>query len=1238
MEQSAFLSIIRTDATLRFRLDLPDGPLAGGQEHNTDLSGETKERLRRLVQSASQSMQGVVSSTQALASVAPDFKRQTTRLSAVNDALLALGRFLFDSLLPTPLQEALRRLDSPLLLSTNTPDIPWELMFDASTKPGRHICQMTATGRISSTGRERDLFPRMAPLPERPTRKLGKREPQGLSVLFLVNPTGERPGAEEEIATLCTSLPESISRIILYRQQANQLEMRMRIGAESPHIIHYAGPLPILSGGGEPVLALAGNSRLDSAAIEPLLQVLPKRPLVFLSYYDEERQLRAGTSALSQQERDEATERLAAALLNAGAGAVVALRWPINTFRTREFVSLFYQDVADGVTLGEALRRTRLAMAQHYIDDTSWASFVLFGDPTQRLVSASLANKERSVEPHYDVFDDSHLMAPLLPSSNTPDRRFLRAVLELALGEARRMHKDYLGTPHLFIALTKLDGGCTQDALRSLGFSPKQVRDVIRLALGSGKATMDTPILPTRRCKEILHTAELNAANAASSLVDERAIAQAVLSEGDGVTHELLTKLGINPSQLIDLILQSTAHALLELVPTAGANPEVLPEELPGAINPDHPGKGGNSVLERLGRDLTKQASNKQLTPLIGRDKEIRLLMQTLMLKDRNNPILIGDSGVGKTTIVGGLAQRIVDGKVPPELRGKRLIELSASSLVAGTKYRGEFEERLLKVLEEAEGSGNIILFIDEMHLLIGTGRAADGSIDAAGILKPALAGGRLRCIGATTPQEYRLIEKDAAMERRLRPVLIEEPTPDEALEILKGMRPLYEQHHHATITDDALQAAVHLSEQYLPNLRLPDKACSVLDEACSQARIACLEEQNAENELDDDDDNEEEQPITPVINAPMIAEVISYRTGIPVRAPGREERDRLLSLDNRLRGRVIGQDEAINRVAQAIQVARAGLKPRNRPAGVFMFLGPTGVGKTELARALAAEVFGSDEHLIRVDMSEYMEKHAVSRMIGAPPGYVGHDQEGQLTGKLRRRPHCVVLLDELEKAHPEVFDLFLQVFDAGRLTDAQGHTVDAQHAIWIMTSNVGTDMLGRSMQVGFRSKKETQEESQRDRLFERLRQTFRPEFLNRIDDVIIFHPLDEEQAHEITRLQMNELAGRLLDQGLILHTDDSAIDLLCKEGFSATQGARPLRRVIEKLLTVPLSMRILLADIPENGEVHVSAQNGKLEIDIREPEPSLLPTLDDEEETAEVDVVNSISADLDGGPITYVQ
>ncbi|MBV9691653.1 MAG: AAA family ATPase [Ktedonobacteraceae bacterium] len=1187
MEQPVILHILRTDNMYRFRLDLPDGST---QEHITDLTIETRERLRRAVQAVAQTMQ-----TAALS----EARLQTVKLNAVDNSLLTLSRLLYETLLPVPVQDALDRMDTALILNTNTPDIPWELAYNA--RQGRYLCLATSVGRFIHGGR--DIL-----LRDRIVRKYGRRDQQGLSILFLVNPTNERSGAEEEVAMLCTSLPESVTRSILYRQQVNQLEMRMRISADTPHVVHYAGPPPLTNAVGEPVLALAGNLRLDGNAAEQAFQTLPKRPLVFLSYYEDERQ----RTSMSQQESDVLMERLAESLIKAGSGAVVVARWPVHPQRSREFAAFFYQDVADGVTLGEAMRRTRTAMTQYHHNDMFWMSYVLYGDPTQRFVISSPANKERPIEARFAALEDTHIMDHRFFSTNSPDQRFLRSVLELALSEARKMHKDYLGTPHLFIALTKLDGGCTQDALRTLGFSPKQVRDVIRLALGSGKASSDTPILPTRRCKEILQTAEHNALTADSAFVDERAIAQAVLSEGDGVTHELLTKLGINPAQLIELVMASDAHALLELVPSASANAEIAPTELSDVNDLELGSRASTSVLERLGRDLTKLASNKQLTPLIGREKEIRLLMQTLMLKDRNNPILIGDSGVGKTTIVGGLAQRIVDGKVSAELRDKRLIELSASSLVAGTKYRGEFEERLLKILEEAETSGNIILFIDEMHLLIGTGRAADGSIDAAGILKPALAGGRLRCIGATTPQEYRMIEKDSALERRLRPVMVEEPTADEALAILTGMRDLYEEHHHATITDEALHAAVHLSVQYLPNLRLPDKACSVLDEACSQARVFSVENESQEQ------DDRDELGVSPIITAVMIAEVISYRTGIPVRAPGREERDRLLSLETRLRARVIGQDEAVRRVTQAIQVARAGLKARNRPMGVFLFLGPTGVGKTELARALAAEVFGSNEHLIRVDMSEYMEKHAVSRMIGAPPGYVGYDQEGQLTGKLRRRPHCVVLLDELEKAHPEVFDLFLQVFDAGRLTDAQGHTIDAQHAIWIMTSNVGTDMLGRSMPSGFRvSVKGTAEEMQREQLMERLRQSFRPEFLNRIDEVVIFRPLDREQAKAITHLQMNELGARLLEQGLILQADDSAIELLCKEGFSQTQGARPLRRVIERMLTVPLSLRILLGDIAKNAEVHVSAVDDKLEIALL----NSLPILDEPVADAEKEV-----------------
>ena len=830
MQQSAILSIFRTETHYRFRLDLPDGPV--GQEYSTELTTELRERLRRVQQAATQSFQLVTTA---------ELKRQTLNVGTVNDAVLSLGRFLFDTLLPIPIQTSLRVLNSStLVLRTNTPDIPWELMVDGNTKSKLCLSQTLSIGRLIL--RNRESMQQRPAFSEHAARKASKRDNQGLCALFLVNPTGERPTAEEEVAILCTCLPESVSRIILYRQQANQLEIRMRLNTDTPHILHYAGPPPQGTGTNAPTLALAGNLRLDNSSMEQLLHGLPKPPLIFLSYHEDEHHNsnnNNNSSYLYQDIRNEQMERLAGNMLAAGAGAVVAMRWPIPPQEAREFMTLFYQDIADGIELGEALRRTRMAQAQHHSDDISWMAFVLYGDPTQRLVTSFPSHKERPIEPPFDLFDDNQIIAPLFPPINSLDRRFLRAVLEFALGETRRMHKDYLGTPHLFIALTKLDGGCTQDALRTLGFSSKQVRDVIRLALGSGKATNDTPILPTRRCREILQTAERNAISVGSQLVDERAIAQAVLNEGDGVTHELLTKLGINPSQLIELVIASNARALLELVPSISSSSEVLPDVLPDGLSADMGAKGGASVLEKLGRDLTKLAQNKQLPPLIGREKDIRLLMQTLMLKDRNNPILIGKSGVGKTTIVGGLAQRIVEGKTPPELRGKRLIELSASSLVAGTKYRGEFEERLLKVLEEAETSGNIILFIDEMHLLIGTGRAADGSIDAAGILKPILTGGRLRCIGATTPQEYRLIEKNPAMERRLRPISIEEPSPEDALTILRGMRTLYEAHHHATISDETLQAAVDLSVQYLPNLRLPDKACSVLDEACS--RLVCF-------------------------------------------------------------------------------------------------------------------------------------------------------------------------------------------------------------------------------------------------------------------------------------------------------------------------------------------------------------------------------------------------------------
>ena len=543
MEQLAQLLIVRTDAAYRFRLDLPDG--GGTKEYTTEITPELSERLRRALLATSQYIQ-------------PSENRNQVKRSGINDAAHVLGRLLFDSFVPSAIQEVLRQLEIPLLINANTPEIPWELLYDSKASPDYFLCQRLSVGRQVHTGNTLTSATHRLPLSERmnvdttlhKARKIGRRETQGLSVLFLINPTSERSLAEEEVATLCTTLPESVSRIILYRQQANQLEMRMSIKNESPQVLHYAGPVPTTAKAGEPVLALAGSSRLDANTASQVFQSFSKRPLVFLSYFDSTQ-----VGALPAQEMD----LLADNLIVAGAGAVVAMRWPISAQCSREFTTLFYQELADGISLGEAMKRTRSLMAQRHSEDYAWMSYVLYGDPTVALVLSSPGSRDRAVEIPFDDFDDDQMSQPMYSSSNALDRRFLQEVLAIALMEARRMHKDYLGTPHLFIALTKLDGGCTQDALRTLSFSSKQVRDVVRLALGSGKAASDTPILPTRRCKEILQTAERNALNAGSTMIDERAIAQAVLSEKDGVTYELLTKMGINLTQLIELILGSNA-------------------------------------------------------------------------------------------------------------------------------------------------------------------------------------------------------------------------------------------------------------------------------------------------------------------------------------------------------------------------------------------------------------------------------------------------------------------------------------------------------------------------------------------------------------------------------------------------------------------------------------------------------------------------------------------------------
>ena len=744
-----------------------------------------------------------------------------------------------------------------------------------------------------------------------------------------------------------------------------------------------------------------------------------------------------------------------------------------------------------------------------------------------------------------------------------------------------QLRHEYVTLEHLLYAL--LDEKTGNDVIRNCGGNITALKRELEQFLSSSieplpKRSKAKPDY-TATFERVLERAVLQAQGSGQTTIDGGNILAAMFQERRSHAVYLLEKQGITRLDVLNYI----AHGVSKLEGDAGgdASQHVTPDA------EDEPATAGRDPLAAFTVDLIARAKANKIDPLIGREAEIKRTIQVLCRRRKNNPIYVGESGVGKTAIAEGLALKIHQGEVPEVLKNAEVYALDMGALLAGTKYRGQFEQRLKAVIATLQAKPGVILFIDEIHTIVRAGAVEGGSMDASNILKPALASGELRCIGSTTYPEYKAsFERDKALARRFQKIEISEPTIADTIQILQGLKRYYAEHHGVTYSDEAITAAAELSAKHITDRFLPDKAIDVIDEVGAAVKLLSADERPSKE-----------------ITAHDIELVVASMAKIPPRTVSHSDKERLQNLEQELRAVIYGQDHAIAQVVRAIKLSRSGLGTPTKPIGSFLFAGPTGVGKTELARALAAEVFGSDEQLIRVDMSEYMEKHAVSRMIGAPPGYIGHDQEGQLTGKLRRRPHCVVLLDEVEKAHPEVFDLFLQVFDAGRLTDAQGHTVDAQHAIWIMTSNVGTEMLGRSMPSGFRANvKATGEEMQRERLMERLRQTFRPEFLNRVDEVVIFQPLGQEEARAITRLQMSELAARLLEQGLTLHADDSAIELLCKEGFSPTQGARPLRRAIEKLLTVPLSLRILLANIPEQGEVHVSAEEGKLTIDIREP------------------------------------
>ncbi|NPV26961.1 MAG: ATP-dependent Clp protease ATP-binding subunit [Firmicutes bacterium] len=797
-------------------------------------------------------------------------------------------------------------------------------------------------------------------------------------------------------------------------------------------------------------------------------------------------------------------------------------------------------------------------------------------------------------------------------------------VLFLSQEEARRLNHPAVGTEHLLLGLIREGEGVAAKALEMMGINLDRVRQAVLELIGSGEVQGNQEIGLTPRAKHVLELSFDEARRQGVNYVGTEHILLGLIREGEGVAARVLIGLGANLEQVRAQVLNLLGGGMA----SAGTKGQSAGRRSAHTNTP---------VLDDFSRDLTYLAKEGKLDPVIGREKEIERVIQILSRRTKNNPVLIGEPGVGKTAIAEGLAQRIIDNKVPEVLTNKRVITLDLSSVVAGTKYRGEFEERLKKITDEIRRAGNIILFIDELHTIIGAG-GAEGAIDAANILKPALARGELQCIGATTLDEYRKhIEKDPALERRFQPIMVDEPTPEEAEAILYGLRDRYEAHHKVKITDQAIKAAVKLSDRYITDRFLPDKAIDLIDEASSRVRLraytappdvkdleAKLEEIKKEKEaavlaqefekaaeFRDQEQKvkeqlaqqraawqDEQRKAEALVTEEDIAHIVSSWTGIPVRKLAEEETERLIKMEEILHRRVIGQDEAIKAVARAVRRARAGLKDPKRPIGSFIFLGPTGVGKTELARALAEALFGSDENMVRIDMSEYMEKHAVSRLVGAPPGYVGYEEGGQLTEAVRRKPYSVILLDEIEKAHPEIFNVLLQVLEDGRLTDAKGRTVDFRNTVIIMTSNVGAQHLRRESALGFRQPTENNDyEVMKNRVMEELRRTFRPEFLNRVDEAIVFHALTREEISQIIDLMMADLRKRMKEQELSLEITEAAKESLATEGYDPNYGARPLRRAIQRLIEDPLSEEMLRGTFKAGDTVLVDVADGQISL-----------------------------------------